>query len=98
MADQKLPKQKLTNVNIEEIGPIKDGNIKTRELVVAWDEGKRRMYLKMQAKNEKCTVLEKFKPGDEVDITFEIFCSKKHKDDKPYYFQNINLQYIKESE
>lgn len=95
----KLPKIELKNVIIEKIYPIKEGNIKTREIAFSWVEEDKTKYIKAQCKNEKCSVLNKFSEGDTVDITLVISCLKKFgQDDQAYYYQNINLNYIKNVE
>ena len=66
-------------------------NLSTRHIVLWWSEGGIDKYLKLKAKNRKCQMLDRFKTGDNVTVTFSIQCKKNNGS----FYQNLLLIYIK---
>lgn len=46
--------------------------------------------VKMQLVNDKCSLLDPFKPGDEITVTYSLKGNRNEKDGKVSYFVNIN--------
>ncbi|MBK7131079.1 MAG: DUF3127 domain-containing protein [Crocinitomicaceae bacterium] len=62
---------KLTG-ELKVINPVQQvsDSFKKREFVVVDASGQYAQYILLQAVQERCDLLDKFKPGDQVDVTF----------------------------
>lgn len=88
---------------IHYIGDIKefnDGAFKKRELVILIQSGQFENILVLEAIQDKCNILDNFKLGDEVQVSFFISGNKnpykKTLDGPPRWFNCLRLNYITE--
>lgn len=79
---------------ILEIGSIQNisEKFKKREFIVEYHDnpsGSYAQYLKFQFTGDKCSVLDNFRPGQEVNISFNLKGRKYEKDGRVSYFMDL---------
>lgn len=63
---------------------------KKREFVIHEDDAEYPQYIKFQLTQDKCSLLDRFNEGDELNVHFNVRGNSWDKDGKTSYFTNLD--------